>query len=55
MNARMRAADVKMGVQIFVIMRNVFVSVAKAIAIFVLILVIIMILIMFRDRCMNPM
>ena len=44
-----------MGIQIFVIVTNVFVIVIKAIAIFVLIMVIMMILIMFHDRCINPM
>ena len=44
-----------MGVSIFVIVTNVFVSVAEATAIFVLVMIIMMTLIMFHDRCVNPM
>ena len=45
----------QMGVSIFVIVTNVFVSVAEATAIFALVMVTMMILIMFHDRCANPM
>ena len=44
-----------MRVSIFVIVTNVFVSVAEATAIFVLVMIIMMTLIMFHDRCVNPM
>ena len=39
----------------FVIVTNVFVSVARATAIFILVMIIMMKLIMFNDRCVNPM
>ena len=40
---------------IFVIVTNVFGSVAEKTTLFVLIMIIMMILIMFHDRCVNPM
>ena len=43
-----------MGVPIFVIVSNVFVTVAEATAIFALVMIIIMILVMFHDRCVTP-